>query len=227
MPEQLSFDLPARAALERDDFFVSPANALAVAMIDAPSSWSAGRLILIGPEGAGKTHLAHVWAQQCGATILAASDLREGDIPELLRNPVALEDADQIAGDRAQETALFHLHNLAQAEAQPLLLTARSAPQRWGLTLPDLASRMQAVQTAELALPDDALLSAILMKLFADRQINPSPDVIPYLARRIDRSFAAAQRTVALIDRAALQAHRPLTRALAAKVLDMNDTERD
>ena len=220
MHEQLSFDLRTRTALGRDDFFISPSNALAVALIDTPDSWSNYKLMLVGPEGAGKTHLAHVWAAQSGAQIVSANDLVENDVPELLQSPIVIEDADQIAGNRSLETTLFHLHNLAQAEAKPLLITAKTPPQRWALTLPDLASRLQAVQIARLESPDDTLLTALLMKLFADRQLNPAPDVIPYLARRIDRSFAAAQSVVAALDGAALAAKRPITRAFAATTLD-------
>ncbi len=220
MSQQLSFDLPARSALGRDDFFISPSNALAVALVDAPQSWSNKKLLLVGPEGAGKTHLAHVWAAQSGAQIIPASHLVESAVPNLLHTPVVVEDVDRIAGDRALETTLFHLHNLATADGQPLLLTARSAPQRWALSLPDLASRLQAIQIAQLDAPDDTLLSAVLMKLFADRQLMPAPDVIPFLTLRIDRSFAAAQSTVAALDKAALDAKRPLTRTFVSSMLD-------
>lgn len=220
MAQQLSFDLPARPALDRGDFFVSPANALAVALIDAPDAWPAHKLILVGPQGSGKTHLAHVWAAQTSGTIIDAGSLPDLDIPAACTKPVALENAETVAGNKIAETAFFHLHNLMASEGQPLLLTARTPAARWALTLPDLASRMGAVQQVELAPPDDALLSAVMMKLFSDRQIRPAPDVIPYLARRIDRSFAAAARIVADLDRAALEQGRPLTRALAASVLD-------
>lgn len=218
MSEQLSFDLPARAALGREDYFVSSANALAVALIDALHNWPNQKLILTGPKGAGKTHLASVWAQQSGARIIAARDVADADIPALATGPIAVEDIDVIADDHRAQTALFHLHNLAAAEGQPLLMTARAAPQRVPYTLPDLASRLQAAQIAEIGAPDDALLSALLMKLFADRQINPAPDVIPYLAKRIDRSFAAAQDVVSRLDRASLDRGKSLTRAFAASV---------
>ena len=220
MSTQLSFDLPARAALGRDDFFISPSNALAVAMIDTPDTWSNGKLLLIGPKGSGKTHLAHVWAAQSGARIISALTLQEDDVPDLLRTPLVIEDIDQITKDHALETALFHLHNLAQAEGRALLFTAKFQPQHWGLTLPDLASRLQAIQTATLEAPDDTLLTAVLMKLFADRQLNPAPDVIPFLTLRIDRSFAAAQQVVAALDKAALDAGRAITRAFASAALD-------
>ncbi|WP_371037853.1 chromosomal replication initiator DnaA [Rhodosalinus sp. FB01] len=220
MPRQLSFDLPARPALGRDDFFVSPANAEALATVEGWRDWPGGKLVLVGPQGAGKTHLAHVWAALSGARIVAAAELAAADIPALAARPVAVEDADRIAQDGAAEAALFHLHNLALAERRALLVTGRGAPGRWGLGLPDLESRLQAAGIVRLAAPDDALLSALLAKLFADRQLSPSPDTITYLTRRIDRSFAAAARIVAKLDRAALAGKRPVTRALAAEVLD-------
>ncbi len=220
MAQQLSFDLPARQALGRDDFFVSPANAEAVAMIESWQGWPNRKLVLAGPAGAGKTHLTHVWAALTGAHILSATHLIGADIPALAAAPVAVEDADQIAGDRAMEEALFHLHNLILAEGQSLLLTATTAPNFWALTLPDLASRMQATTLVKLRAPDDALLSAVLMKLLSDRQLSPGPDVIPYLTRRIDRSFETARRVIDALDRTALETGRPITRKLAAKVLD-------
>ncbi|KNX41442.1 DnaA regulatory inactivator Hda [Roseovarius tolerans] len=220
MAQQLSFDLPVRPALGREDFFVSPANAEAVAMIEGWQGWPSRKLILAGPAGAGKTHLTHVWAALSGAQMIAAQDLPDADIPTLAQGPIAVEDGHLIAGDRAAEDALFHLHNLTLADGHALLVTARTAPHLWGLTLPDLASRMQGTLLTELRAPDDALLSAVLMKLFADRQLSPSPDTIPYLARRIERSFDAARETVEALDRAALAQGRAITRSLAARVLD-------
>ncbi|MFU8777809.1 MAG: chromosomal replication initiator DnaA [Roseovarius sp.] len=219
-PRQLSFDLPVRPALGREDFFVSPANAEAVAMIEGWQGWPGRKLILAGPRGAGKTHLAHVWATLSGARIVAAKDLCHGDIPQLAGGPVAVEDADQVAGHRPAEEALFHLHNLVLAEGHALLLTGERPPNLWPFTLPDLQSRMQGTMLTQLRAPDDTLLAAVLTKLFADCQIAPSPDTIPYLARRMDRSFHAAQAVVAALDATALAEGRPITRALTAQVLD-------
>lgn len=218
MIRQLAFDLPARAAYSRDDFFASPANALALAAIDGWRDWPQGRMLLIGPSGTGKTHLAHVWAQTTNATLIAATDLPDANLPGLAASPaVVVEDADTLP--RSGETALFHLHNMLHGLA-PLLLTAGTPPRDWGLTLPDLASRMQAVASTRLAPPDDALLSAVLVKLFADRQITVPPNLIAYLALRMDRSIHAARQLVAALDARALALGRPITRALAAEVLD-------
>ena len=220
MAEQLPLDLTVKPALGRADFFVSPANAAAVASIEDPAGWPAGKLALTGPAGAGKTHLVHVWAALSGARIVAAADLPRADIAGLAAGPVAVEDVPEIAGDAAAQEALFHLHNLVLAAGHGLLLTGARSPVRWGLDLPDLASRMAATPTVTLDPPDDALLGAVMMKLFADRQLLPAPDLIPYLVRRIERSFAAAGQIVDRLDRAALSSGRGINRALAARLLD-------
>lgn len=219
MARQLPLPLPARAALGREDYFVGEANALAVTLVDNWRDWPSGKLILVGPEGAGKTHLAHVWAAESGAAIVAARDLPGADIPTLAAGPVCVEDVPRAAGARPAEEALFHLHNLALAQGQPLMMTANRPPRGWGLVLPDLRSRMEGTQTATLPEPDDMLLTALLAKLFADRQAVPAPDVIPYLIRHMPRSFAAARQIVAKLDAEGLARRRPPTRALAREVL--------
>jgi chromosomal replication initiation ATPase DnaA len=216
---QLIFDLPGHEALTRADFFVSPSNALALRTLDAWADWPGAKLILIGPAGAGKTHLAQIWAAEAGATIVHARDLGRTNLAPLSDQRIAVEDADQIGPD---EEALFHLHNLVAARGA-LLLTAASPPRDWGLTLADLASRMQAAPTVRLDAPDDALLSAVLIKLFADRQIAVPANLIPYLVSRMPRSIGAARGLVGALDARALALGRPITRQLAADVLDSGD----
>ena len=219
MPRQLTIALPVRVALGRADFFVSPSNALAVNMIDRSDTWPNGKLALSGPPGAGKTHLAHVWMARTGARLIAAADLSEDALPELATSPLAIEDVPEIAGNRDLETLLFHLHNLAQANNQPLLFTGRAAPRAWNLTLPDLQSRMEGTAHIALDAPDDALLAAVLGKLFTDRQIVPKDTVIPYLVSHMERSFAQADRIVKALDARALHDHRDITRDLTREVL--------
>lgn len=218
MARQLTFDLPVRPALGREDFFVAPANALAVAALDAPQAWPGGKMLLTGPAGAGKTHLALVWAARTGAPVLEAGALAGAGLPEA--EALAVENAEDVAGRPDLETALFHLHNHMAARRGLLLLTASSVPRDWGLALPDLQSRMEATAIARLQPPDNALLGAVLVKLFADRQLKVSPGLIRWLVRRMDRSFATARRVVAALDAAALATRRPITRALAAEILD-------
>lgn len=224
---QLAFDLPGREALGRENFFVSPSNALALAALEGWCNWPGARMLLLGPAGAGKTHLAHVWAAEARARIVPAAGLGALDLPALAEaGAVVVEDADRIGPSPDDEVALFHLHNLLGAQNAPLLITATAPVRDWGLGLPDLASRMQAMAVTRLDRPDDALLSAVLVKLFADRQITVAPALIPYLAQRMDRSFAAARALVARLDALALAQGRPVTRALAAAVLDRPDPPR-
>ncbi len=214
MTGQLAFDLPARAAYARADFFPAPANAAARAAIGMPQHWPHGRMILTGPPGSGKTHLAHLWAAEHHGTLITAADLDAADLPALATGPVVVEDAETITS----EPALFHLHNLMDGH-HPLLLTAQSPPRDWGLALPDLISRMQAIAITRLDPPDDALLAAVLVKLFADRQITVPPNLIAYLIPRMDRSLHAAALMVAALDARALALRRPVTRALAVEYL--------
>ncbi len=219
MARQLSFDLPAKTALGREDFFVSPANALAVAMISA-TSWPGNKLVLSGPAGAGKTHLAHVWAGETGGRIVQASEIRFDDVPALSRTPIAVEDVPMIAGDPEQQKTLFHLHNLVLAEGNALLMTGRLAPNLWQLPLADLQSRVAGAHHVALDPPDDALLCAVLAKLFIDRQLNPGPDVISYLVKHMDRRFETAAELVERLDHVALSEKREITRTLASRVLN-------
>ena len=220
MAEQLGFDLPARAALGRDDFFVSDANAMALALVDSWPNWAGNKLAIIGPEGSGKTHLAHVWAAQSGARIVDAVSLTKDAVPDLAQSPIAVENVPAIAEDAAAQDALFHLHNLTLAEGHSLLVTGISEPKHWGLTLPDLKSRLEGTTTAVLKEPDDALLSILLAKLFVDRQLTPNTDTIAYMVKHMDRSFAEARRLVRDIDQASLAKKRKVSRALAAEVMN-------
>ena len=219
MIRQLAFDLPGTEALTRADFFVSPSNAHALQAVDSWRDWPGGKLVVVGPEGSGKTHLAHVWAEAAGAVILQAESLVRTDIAALAGRAVAVEDAHRIG---TGEAALFHLHNVVTAGGA-LLLTATTPPRDWGLRLADLLSRMQAAAVARLEAPDDALLSAVLIKLFADRQVAVAPNLIPYLVSRMSRSVGAARALVAALDARALALGRPVTRALAAEILEAGE----
>jgi chromosomal replication initiation ATPase DnaA len=216
MTQQLTFDLPVRSALGRDDFFVSPANAVALAAVDGFTGWPQGKLVLVGASGAGKTHLAHVFAAQAQGRVVAASNIVVGEIDNLADTALALDGADQ----PLDETALFHLHNLMAERGLPFLLTAQAPPARWNIALPDLASRMSAASVAFLDPPDDTLLTAVLAKHFSDRQLKPPANVIPFLVTHMERSLAEAAEIVAEIDKTTLSERRNISRSLVAEILD-------
>lgn len=189
-------------------------------MIDSWPDWPQGKLMLSGPEGAGKTHLTHVWAENSGATILAAKDLVDMDVPALAQGHVAVEDVPQIATLDVAQTALFHLHNLVLANGQTLLLTGTGPVAGWGVTLADLDSRLRGTTAVAIDPPDDVLLGILLAKLLDDRQLRPGPHLIPFVLRRMDRSFSAAIAFTKALDAASLAGKRPITRRLAGEVLD-------
>lgn len=219
---QLTLDLTTAPAVSRADFMPAEANATALAMLDAPQDWPQGRMLLIGPEGAGKSHLASFWVAERGARIVDAAALRPEGADDLMPQGGALvvEDADQIGGDGLAEQALFHLWNLSGARGTLFLITAREAPRDWGLILPDLRSRMDATTQVRLGPPDEALLAAVLVKLFADRQQAIPAGLIDWLVLRMDRDLGLARRLVAAMDRSALADKRPITRRIAAELLD-------
>ncbi len=222
MAKQLILDLPARPAFGRDDYYVSQANQAAFAKISDWKNWTDGKLVLCGPGGAGKTHLAHVWASEADAQVVRAADLEPDSIAEFVgKSPrIAVEDVENIAGMPEREQALFHMHNLVLADAGRLLLTSQLPPAGWPLMLPDLKSRVMGTGLVRLDAPDDALLSAVMVKLFVDRQIEVKPEIIGYLTQRMERSFTAAGRLVAGLDALALSEGRAITQSMARQILD-------
>jgi chromosomal replication initiation ATPase DnaA len=224
-PRQIPLLLDHRPARGRSDFLVSAANADAVQLMADWRNWPRRHLALTGPKRSGKTHLAHVWMHESGAQRLGAAVLDDAGAERLVRHgKVVIEDVDALpaldpAHRLAGEKALFHLYNLAAAEGAWLLLTGRAAPGRWAVETPDLASRLAALPIARLDPPDDALLASLMVKLFADRQLTVAPDLIHYLAMRIERSFAAAEAIVEALDRLSLERKRPVTRAMAIDFL--------
>ncbi len=213
---QLPLPLGHRPALGREDFLIAAGNAEAVAWLDRWPDWPAPALVLHGPSGCGKTHLAQVFAARSGARVETGAPGFAPDPPTLLAAPaVVIDDTD--AG--LDETALFHLYNGAKESGVRLLLTAKGAPGRWA-ALPDLRSRLSACPAVAIGPPDDAVMAAVLVKLFADRQLKVGTEVITYLLRHMDRSFAAARRVVAEADRLSLAEHRGITVPLVKRTLD-------
>ena len=222
MRRQLTLDLTTPPAFSRADFLPSAANEAALSALDAPRDWPQGRMLLIGPEGAGKSHMAAFWAAENGARKVTAAGLNPENSFHLVAEDGALvvDDADHSGYAAGAEQALFHLWNLCGARNCLMLMTARTAPRDWGLALPDLRSRMDAVAQVKLGPPDEALLAAVLVKLFADRQLTVSAGLIDWLVLRMDRDMGLARRLVSGMDRMALSRKGPVTRKIAADLLD-------
>ena len=208
---------PSIPASAREDFLVSPSNEQAYGLIESWPDWPDTILLLVGPRGSGKSHLASIWATNAHAWTIDATEITQDKVPHLVSNgALAIEDMDR--GER-DEAALFHLLNLAREKRAFLLITSETPPDRWALRTPDLLSRLRLAPSVALEAPDDALLKAVLVKLFVDRQLVVDTTVVDYIALRIERSLAKASELVALLDREALSRGRRVSRAIAAEIL--------
>jgi chromosomal replication initiation ATPase DnaA len=216
-PRQLAFALPHAESLTRDNFLEGPANEAGLALIESWPDWPNRIMLLVGPEGCGKSHLAAIWAEESGARSISAHALTPAAVPgALATGALVLEDLKPADFD---ERAMFHLMNLAREDEAYMLITARIAPSAFAVELRDLRSRLRAVPTVPLLPPDDLLFRSLIVKFCADRQLSIDETVVSYLTSRIERSYAAARQAVDLLDSEALRLGRPVTRALAAELL--------
>ncbi len=217
MPTQLPLNLPVRTAMGREDFFVSPVNAAAVALIDQWPNWPSYGAILVGPPGSGKTHLAEVFRTRTNAAAASAAKLDMESLPSLVQHDAVI--VEDIAEKDMEERALFHLLNLVRQEKRSILLTSAAEPSKLDLKLPDLRSRLNALPAVAILPPDDQLLRAVLVKNFADRQLSVSEPILTYMLQRMPRSMEAARAIVEEIDAVALAERAELTRPFVARIL--------
>ena len=216
-PRQLTFRWPHSPSFAREDFLSAPSNHDALAAIELWPNWAGRMLMLVGPEGAGKSHLGAIWARAADAIILSGEGLDEHSVQASAQaNAVLIDDAH--CATRA-EALFFHLINSALQNNAWLLMTARAAPDAWGLNTPDLLSRLRLAPVARLDAPDIELTEAVLFKQFSDRQLQVDPHVISFIALRIERSLGAARALVATLDNEALTQGRRITRAMAGDAL--------
>ena len=211
-PRQMPLELAHATGFSRDELVVTPANQAAVTLVDSWPNWPASLMVLAGPPGSGKSHLAAIWAQKTDAKVVQGDALGSAQVQ---RN-ILIDGLGEVPID---ETALFHLINTVRESGGSLLITSRRWPSQWPVKLPDLISRIKSAPTVEIAEPDDALLSGVITKLFADRQLVIEPHLVSYLVSRIERSLATAQNVVERLDNAALEAKSRISRQMASTVL--------
>ena len=214
---QLTLDWPHETSWAREDFLSAPENAGALRTLEAWPRWPSPVQLLVGPRGSGKSHLGAIWARLAQAGAVSAERMTDGALVELAGGPALLiEDADRIG---PAEATLFHLLNLLSEHGASALITARLAPDLWGLKTPDLLSRLRLAPMLTLGEPGLELTQAVLFKLFSDRQLIVEPTVVAYIALRIERSLDAARAVAAALDRESLARGQRVTRAMAAALL--------
>jgi len=216
-PRQIPIPLGHQPVFDRESFIVGDANRAALQLIEKWPAWPAPVVVLTGPPGSGKTHLADIWASLAGGRLIEAEQFAQPNAGLAVTGPTAIDGIDM---DNVPEKALFHLMNMAAEAATTLLLTSRAPVADWQVSLPDLNSRLRLAAPAELTAPDDALLRQVMVKLFTDRQLFIDKSVVDYILVRMERSLASASRIVSAMDQAALSAGRRITRPLAADVLE-------
>ncbi len=182
-------------AAPRDDaFIVTASNARAAHLLEHWGAWPVLAAVLTGPRKSGRSLLARIFAAKSGGVIV--------------------DDA-----ERLPEAQIFHAWNAAQDSRRPLVIVADSLPPAWPVKLPDLRSRLAASTHVVIGAPDDALMRLLFTELFRRRGLDARPDLIDWLATRIERSHIAIQRVVDALDQEALERRKRLTIPLARTVL--------
>jgi chromosomal replication initiation ATPase DnaA len=214
--EQLPLAFSHDAATGRDDLLISERLAAAVSIVDAWPHWPSPVVILAGPVGSGKSHLATIWKDHSGAVDIHPRAGANASV-DAANGPVLFEDVDRLGFD---DNELFHVINSVRENGHSLLMTSRLWPMSWPVELPDLRSRLKAATVVEIGEPDEELLSQVIVKLFADRQLYIDDKLVLYIVHRMERSLNAAQTIVDRLDRLALSRGTKITRTLAAEVLN-------
>ncbi len=228
MPSQLVFDFEHRPALEAQDFLVNSCNQEAVAWIDYWPHWPSPAFVIHGPSGCGKSHLAQVFLARASAVRLSPSKLLKEEPQSLLNGAKAclLDDLDKAfahCNKNELQIALLHLYNTLKEHKSTIMITAKSPPSRWGLTLADLSSRLNTATLAKIGPPDDELLAAVLVKQFSDRQLMINSELVAYVQSRIERSFKALGDFVSIADELSLSKKSSVSLALVRKVIEKLD----
>jgi len=210
---QLALDLRYRTAVGREDFLVSPSNEEAVAWVDRWPNWPSPTVVLLGPPGCGKTHLGQVWRQAANAIEYEGQQtvLETDSGPRVFVDNTEYSNCDQ---------EILHLFNNVVSAGGHLLFAVTTPPVRWNNRLPDLTSRLSAAPNIRIHPPDENLVAAVMIKMFADQKLSVSTEVLDYLLNRMERSFEAARNLVALLNNASLENRRGITIPLARQVFE-------
>ena len=228
---QMALEFPHRPSLGREDFMVAKCNHEAVSTIDMWPNWPFFAICIYGPSGCGKTHLANVFAQMVALQtshpyripFIKASQIDKNMAHNLFEtNPqIVVENLHELQN----QEALFHLYNTYRDLGGNILFTSDKAPARINFSLADLRSRMNIVPSLEIKAPDDELLIALIVKLFMDRQITPSQELLNFLLKNIHRSFSYVRKLVEEIDNISLAKKRAISINIAKEAIATLDSD--
>ena len=197
-----------------EDFLVTPSNQLATSLLTTSK-----HILLLGPKGTGKSHLARIWQKRHGAILF---DINKTDIATISGDAMVWEDADRTLWDSNTQATAFHLLNTVKEKQIALLVTATTPPTQWPLTLADCRSRLLALPVAQIDTPDDTLVAGLLLKHFKDRQLRVNEDVLNYIITRIPRDGFVIGQIVQQLDELSLANNRAITIPLARSILELN-----
>lgn len=214
---QMVMPFASATSYHAEDFIRGDGNEQALDLIERWPDWPYSLVVVHGPKGSGKTHLAHVFAQRTHAQFIPPSRIGQATADQLLAGGHAwvIDGLEQVKS----EDALAQLINHARARGDYVLMTASVAPSQLQFSIKDLTSRLTALPEVALGEPDDTLLMGVLAKAFADRQLRVGPDILQYAVARLERSFEAAQRFAQQVDEASLASGRGVTLPLIRGVL--------
>lgn len=206
---QFTFQFFHEKEFTEENFLISYCNLEAYKTIKNHNLWPDNRILILGPEGGGKSHLAKIFAKETNGLFINL----ENEEYDLQANAWILEDIDYIV----DEKQLFHIINVTKEYGIKLLLTATTLPR---YSLKDLQSRIIATTKVIIKKPDDELLRTLLVRHFLDRQLTVAQEVMEYIFTRTERNFEYIKRLVENIDKLSLVQKREITTPLVRKVLE-------
>ena len=210
MAGQLVLPFGVEPAFTATDFIVAPCNEQAFAYVMRWPDWPTPAAALCGPAGCGKSHLGAVWREKSGARSVAAGLLTPESASVLLQQSgpaIVVEDIDDQQPSTVRDLALLALFDRKGG----ILLTGRTSPSHWPVAVSDLKSRFQSLIAFPMWAPDEALLSALIRKHFADRQLEVPDNAVQAILTHVERTPAAIAAFVDRLDTKALSEKRGIT----------------